>query len=107
MTNYQQLASELKDTLARYRPATATDFNRRSAPIRRTDPQVTRKYYLKWKAKNPPRTAAGKRWGTIGIQRILKNISTMLGISVDAARARYYRHQLPEAVIEQAKAKNN
>jgi len=107
MTNYQQLANELKDALARYRPVAAHDFNRRSASLRRTDPLVARKYYLKWRAKNPPRTAAGKRWGKVGLNRILKNLSELLGISTSAARGRYYRNQVPKRIVEQAKAKNN
>ena len=101
MTNYQQLANELKDTLAKYRPATQpkTQKSYRS--------EYNQKYYLKWKKKNPPRTEAGKRWGKVGINRILKNLSDMLNISTDAARARYYRNQVPKQIIELAKAKLN
>jgi len=99
MTNYQQLANELKDALARYQPEPSPAKSSRSV--------YNQKYYLKWKKKNPPRTEAGRRWGKVGLNRILKNLSELLGISTDAARGRYYRGQVPQRIVEQAKAKLN
>jgi len=101
MTNYQQLANELKGALEKYKSQPNLK------PIRHKAYEnalaLKREKYAKWRAKNPPTTERGKRWGKVGWERIIANIATMLNISTAAATGRYYRHQLSAEIVEQAK----
>ena len=103
MTNYQQLANELKGALAKHRP---------EQPIKRTlsaeekiarRRESNRRYMEKIRERNRKPT----NWGKVQTKRLFDCIANLVGISKDAARSRYYRHKLPANVIEQARAKMN
>ena len=103
MTNYQQLANELKGALAKYRteqPVKRTLSPKEKIARRR---EMNRRYVAAMRERNRKPT----NWGKLQTKRLFDCIANLVGISKDAARARYYRHQLPANVIEQARAKMN
>ena len=98
---YQQLASELKSSLDKFKPIVPP---KKSKHERKVD--ANRKRYLKWKASLPPEIVIRTN-NRIHATKFFAAISSIVGITPGAARARYYRHQLPAEIIERAKAKLN
>ena len=58
--------------------------------------------YAEWKARRI-QTPAMLRYGTLQTAKLFAALSADLGISVDAARNRYYRNQIEPAVIARAR----
>jgi hypothetical protein len=101
MTNYQTLAAELKDTLARFMPAKTVQVRRTESP----------RYQADWQRKR--RLSFYQRGLTcLGTKRKLnrlpkpapiffKLLGEKLGVSESAARNRFYRKQIQPEVLKE------
>ena len=64
--------------------------------------RTPRQRYLEWKARRI-QTPNMRRYGTIQTAKLFAALSADLGISVDAARCRYYRKQIKPATLRKAR----
>ena len=109
LTNYQQLANELRNALARCRPAAKPAQSKAPKAARTNDPAEQRKRQLAKQRECMARLRASlpKKFNP----RIIKAkvffplLGELLGIGEAAARCRFYRHKIPADLVQQAKIK--
>lgn len=103
LAEYQTLANELKDVLARYRPP---------EPVRRVmSPQERRRRRLASKRACMARARA--RAANNGVynpkvrqaKQFFPLLGEALGCSATAAKERFYRHKVPAEIVEQTKSR--
>ena len=109
MTNYQQLANELRDALAMYRPAVKSKQSKPPKAARTNDPAEQRKRHLAKQRECMARLRANlpKKFNPriIKAKQFFPLLGELLGIGEAAARCRFYRHKIPADLVRQAKIK--
>jgi hypothetical protein len=103
MIDYLQLAQSIAHVTAKHLPdVPMVVVHRKCFPS--DHPKRRRERYLKMRANRKP-TAYSIKYGTLRIKMLFPAIAEELGISEDNARVRYYRGQVPVAVLKLAKRK--